>query len=187
MKCKRWCWSHVQCLCSGIGVPPRRLPFAQRFSQHLFGSWKGNGRSQQCGRMLSADHVFSATLPSPAPSGCRYGHLGELCRGVRQVTRAGEVSRADAILVASRCLSPLERQPHLSDKRLAHRQDSFPRMVCTAPTTTARPSSSAHWFPVFCQAALSHYLLRRKMWEVTVRVPATTRQITRGSFGFCRT
>ena len=22
MKCKRQCWSHVQCLCSGIGVPP---------------------------------------------------------------------------------------------------------------------------------------------------------------------
>ena len=57
-------------------------------------TWKGNGRSQQCGRMLSADHVFNVTLPSPVPSGFRYGHLGELRRGVRQVTRAGEGSVA---------------------------------------------------------------------------------------------
>ena len=101
----------------------------------------------------------------------------------RELARA--VSRADAILVASRCLSPLERQPKLSDNHWAHGQESFPRMVCAAPTTTtARPSSSARWFLVFCQLALPNCLLCRKMWEVTVRVPATTRQITRGSFGF---
>ena len=54
----------------------------------------------------------------------RYGHLGELRQGVHRV------SRADAILVASPCPSPLDRQPQLSDKRYAHGQESFPRMVC---------------------------------------------------------
>ena len=39
--------------------------------------------------VCSVRNTFSAP---PVPSRFRYGHLGELCRGVRQVTRAGEGS-----------------------------------------------------------------------------------------------
>ena len=93
--------------------------------------------------MLSADHVFSATLPSPVPVSATgiLASCAEVFAKSRELARA--VSRADAILVASRCLSPLERQPQLSDKRYAHGQESFPRMICVASTTTTRPSSSA--------------------------------------------
>ena len=106
--------------------------------------WDGNGQSQR-ERVLSADYVFSATLPSAVPCRHHNGHLRELRREVvtdeREVVRA--VVRAEAILVASRSLSPLERQPQLSDNRYAHGQESFPRVVCVASTTTTRPSSSA--------------------------------------------
>ena len=104
--------------------------------------------------MLSADHVFSTTLPSPVPvsaTGILASCAEEFAKS-RELARA--VSRADAILVASHCLSPLKRQPQLSDKRWAHGQESFPCMVGAAPTTTARQSSSAQCFRVFCQAAL---------------------------------
>ena len=80
--------------------------------------WNGNGQSQQGERMLSADYVFSATLPSAVPCRHHNGHLRELPREVvtdeREVVRA--VLRAEAILAASRSLSPSERQPQLSDK-----------------------------------------------------------------------
>ena len=58
-------------------------------------------------RVLSADYVFSATLPSAVPCRHHNGHLRELRREVvteeRKVVRA--VVRAEAILVASRSLS----------------------------------------------------------------------------------
>ena len=121
-------------------------------------------------------YICSVRTTFSAPH-CRHRYLQVSATGIlascgeefaksRELARA--VSRADAIFVASRSLSPLERQPQLSDKSYVHGQDGSPRMVCAASTTTTRPSRSARRFLVFCQLALPCCLLCRKMWEVTV-------------------
>ena len=74
--------------------------------QHFFRSWDRNGRSQQGGRMVSADYVSGATLPSPLPYRNRNRHRRELRRGVRQVTRAGEGSVACCCVSSSFLVSP---------------------------------------------------------------------------------
>ena len=171
MRCKRQSWSHVQCLCSGIGVPPLWPSFRPTI---LTASFRFLEREWTvAARWTYADRAFSATLPSPVPVSATgiLASYAEVFAKSRELARA--VSRADAIL---------QRQPQLSDNRWAHGQESFPRIVCAAPTTTARPSSSARCFRVFCQLALPSCLLCRKMWEVTVRVPATTRQKHEGRF-----
>ena len=115
--------------------------------------------------------VCSVRTTFSAPH-CRHRYLAVSATGIlascaeefaKSREQARAVSRADAILVASRCLSPSECQQQLSDKRWAHGHYGSLRMVCAPPTTTAQPSSSAQWFLVFCQAAISHCLLCRKM------------------------
>ena len=49
----------VMCWCASLS------PLVLRLLWHLFMFWDGNARSQQGGRMLSADYVSSATLQSP--------------------------------------------------------------------------------------------------------------------------
>ena len=89
--------------------------------------WDGNGQSQR-ERVLSADYVFSATLPSAVPCRHHNGHLREMRREVvtdeLEVVRA--VVRAEAILVASRSLSPLERQPQPERQPLCTWPGEFP-------------------------------------------------------------
>ena len=119
MKFKRQCWSHVQGLCSCVGVPSFRPTILTASFRFLEREWTVAAMCiyALCGPRFQRHTAVTGTLRFP---------LRASWRAAPRSSPRHASSRADAILVASRCLSPLESQPQLSDKRWAHGQDGSP-------------------------------------------------------------